>query len=192
VNRPSNVFNGSGTLIGEVDAQLVAYLMPHGFRTSDSTRYCQALQPNRKIDAVAVEVITIDDDVAKIYTHSKLETFILRVASIPLGHSSLDFDGTARRIYHAAELDQEAITHHLEDATCMLVDRRIETVPPMLPKKIERLLFIDFHEAAVSDNISGQDRRQPTLNMFLRHVVSRHRKQSPIFYLIYVKVTITG
>ena len=84
----------------------------------------------------------------------------------------MDLDRAARRIDYAAELHQEAVTHHLEDAPTVLGDGRIEELPSMLPKEIERVLFVDLHKTAIADHICGQDRRQSTLNMLLRHVVS--------------------
>ena len=105
----------------------------------------------------------------RVDAHAEFELPVLGHASVALGHAALDLDGTARGVEHAGELDQETVAHHLEDASAMPGDDRIEELAAMLAQAAQRLLFIGLHEAAVADHVGGQDGRQPPLYMLLRH-----------------------
>ena len=88
---------------------------------------------------------------------------------IALDHPALDFDGTARRVEHAIELDQEAVAHHLENAPAMLHDGWIEKLAAVQTKRTHRPFFIGLHEPAVTHDIRSQYSRQTTLNLLLGH-----------------------
>ena len=160
-------------LIRKVQLELVADLVADGRRTGDAAGRGEPLQPHRQVHAVAVEVVAVDDDVAEVDAHAKLEMPVLRHACVALGHAALDLDGTARGVEHAAELDQEPVAHHLEDAPAVPGDDRIEELAAMLAQAAQRLLFVGLHEAAVADNVGSQDRREPPFNKLLRHAALR-------------------
>src|SRR5260221_9657708 len=56
---------------------------------------------------------------------------ILGNAGIAVEHTALDIDGKAGSIDGAAELHQEAVTHHLEDAPLMLGNGGVKEFPAM-------------------------------------------------------------
>ena len=175
MHRMGDVLDGLVALVGEVQIEFVADLVAHRRRTGNAAGTGQTLQPDRHVHAVAIEIVAVDDEVAEIDAHAELEMAVFRNPGIALQHPALDFDGAARRIEHAAELDQEAVAHHLEDAPAMLGDGGIEELAAMLAKRAERQLFVGLHQAAVADHVGRQDCRQPTLNLLLVHSVSRHR-----------------
>ncbi len=90
-------------------------------------------------------------------------------AGVALRHAALDFDCAARGVEHAAELDQEAVAHHFEDAAFMFGDRRIEELAPVQFQGTQRALLIGLHEAAITHHVGGQYRRQPALNVLFAH-----------------------
>ena len=137
------------------------------------------LEPRRHVDAVAIEIVAIDDDVAEIDADAELDVPVFGNPGIALRHAALDFDGTARRIEDAAELDQKAVAHHLEDAPAMLGDGGIEELAAMLPKRAERSLFVGLHEAAVAHHVGGQDRRQSAMNVLFAHCRPAKRTDHP-------------
>ena len=105
------------------------------------------LEPRGHVDAVAIEIVAVDDDVAQIDADAKLDMPIFGDAGIALDHAALDLDGAARRVDDAAELDQEAVAHHLEDAAAVLGDRWLEELAPML---LERRSSVRSSLASIS------------------------------------------
>jgi hypothetical protein len=51
----------------------------HHARHHDTARLCQCLQPRRDIDAVAVDIALLYDDIAQVYPDAKSEPPILRL-----------------------------------------------------------------------------------------------------------------
>ena len=164
MHRLGDVLDGLLALIEELQFELVADLIAHHRRAGDAAGPSQAFEPRRHVDAVAIEVVAIDDDVAEIDADAELDVPVFRHPGIALGHAALDFDRAARRIEHAAELDQEAVAHHLEDAPAMLGDGRVEELAAMLAQRAHRALFIGLHEPAVANDVGRQYCRQPTLD----------------------------
>ena len=167
MHRLGDVLDGLLALIEELQFELVADLVAHHRRTGDAAGPRQPFEPRRHVDAVAIEIVALDDDVAEIDADAELDVPVFGNPGVALRHAALDFDRAARRIEHAAELDQEAVAHHLEDAPAMLGDGRIEELAAMLAKRAQRALFIGLHEPAVADDVGRQDGRQPALDLLL-------------------------
>ena len=66
-----------------------------------------AFQPRRDVDAVAEDVVALDDDVADIDADAKLDAPVLGDVGVALGHAALHLDGAAHGIDHAGEFDQQ-------------------------------------------------------------------------------------
>ena len=84
---------------------------------ADAARLGQALQPRRDIDAVAVEVVALDDDVAEIDADAQHDTPRLRqvrIRSAIIRRCSSTAHVTASTALR--ELDQHAVAHQLDDA----------------------------------------------------------------------------
>src|SRR5262249_39768632 len=76
----------------------------------------QSLDPRTDVDAVAIEVVALDDHVAEIDADAQLDAVIRRNTRIPLGNRLLHRDCAAHRIDDAGKLDQEAVAGGLDDA----------------------------------------------------------------------------
>ena len=84
-------------------------------------------------------------------------------------HRALDRDGALDRVDDAAELDQRAIAHHLDDAAVARRDGRVERLAPDLPQRGERAGLVGAHHAAVADDVGGEDRGKPSRDLLFRH-----------------------
>src|SRR5262245_14543389 len=126
MHRLGYVLDGLLALIDELQLKFVTQLVAHDRRTGDPAGPRQTFQPCRNVDAIAVEVVAVDDNVTQIYADAKLDVPVFGHTGVALKHAALDFDGAAGRIENATELDQKAVAHHLEDATAMLGDCGIE------------------------------------------------------------------
>src|SRR5689334_19526807 len=78
------------------------------------------------VDAVAIEVVALDDHVAEIDADAQFDAVVRGGAGVPLGHRLLHRDGTAHRIDDAGKLHQQAVAGGLDDAAVMLGDLRID------------------------------------------------------------------
>jgi hypothetical protein len=78
-----------------------------------------ALQPSSNVDAIAEDVVVVDDDVADMDADAELDHLILRHGGILLGHTALDFNRAAHGINGAGKLNQHTVTGRLDDAAAM-------------------------------------------------------------------------
>ena len=169
MHRLGDVLDGLFALIEELQFELVADLIAHHRRAGDAARPRQPLEPRRHVDAVAIEIVALDDDVAEIDADAELDVPVLGNSGVALRHAALDFDRAARRVKNAAELDQEAVAHHLEDAPAMLGHGGIEELAAMLAKRAQRALLVGLHEPAVANDVGRQDGGKSTFNAFRGH-----------------------
>jgi hypothetical protein len=102
-----------------------------GARDADAARRRQPLQPRRDVDAIAVNVAAIDDDVAEIGPDAKAQALLLGEVQIAFRHRALDFAGTTHSVDDAGKFRQHAVAGGLDDPAVMLADLRIDDVAQM-------------------------------------------------------------
>src|SRR5437868_11332978 len=86
-------------------------------RDADAAWRRQPLQPHRDIDAVAINVAAVDDQVTEIDADAKSQAAFLGKIQIAVDHRALDFAGAAHRVDHAGEFRQHAVAGGLDDPT---------------------------------------------------------------------------
>ena len=74
------------------------------------------LQTRGDVDAVAIDVVALDDDVAEIDADAKPDLPRFGGALIAIGHPALDHGSTLDGIDDAGELDERTVAHELDDA----------------------------------------------------------------------------
>ena len=93
------------------------------------------LDPGRDVDAVAKDILAVDDNVADIDPDPEPDRIDFGAAEIVLPNLSLDFDCATDGVNCAREFYQRAIAHELDNAARMGGDRRIDQ---LAPKGIQR------------------------------------------------------
>ncbi len=88
-------------------------MVAHRARDADAARSRQPLQPHRDVDAVAINVVAVDDHVAEIDFDAKAQALLLGEIQIAGGHRALDFGRTAHRVDDAGEFRQNAVAGRL-------------------------------------------------------------------------------
>jgi hypothetical protein len=78
--------------IVEAETQLVAHLVAHHARHQNAAGFGQSLQPRRDIDAVAKNVVAVDDHVADIDPDPEIDALVRGDVGVALEHAALDFD----------------------------------------------------------------------------------------------------
>ena len=144
----------------ELDAKLVPGVVIRRTRDDDAVRFADALQPGGDIDAIAVDVVAIDDDVAEIDADPERDPRVLGEGLTLDGDRTLDLHGAGHGIDHAGELDQRAVAHELHDAAVMVRDHRIDHIAAQRLEPGQGARLVEAHEAAVPHHVGGEDRDQ--------------------------------
>ena len=129
--------------IDEGDVHLALYVLLHTARYADAARLGERLQAGRHIDAVPENVCPLDNDVADVDANSEFDALFRRHRDIALSHAALDCDGAAHGFDDAGELRQQSVAGGLDNASAVLVDRRIDqrradarsAAPACLPRR---------------------------------------------------------
>ena len=167
-HRLSDVLEGlrSHIITGNLD---LAPNLPIGVvRQADASRLGNALKPRGDIDAVAEDVVIINDDVPDVNADPKFDPLVLRYRRILLGHTALDFNGTAYRIHGARKLDQHAVAGGLDDPPAIVGDGGVNEGLPDSLEPGQRAFLVYAHEAAITGDIRSQHRRQSSFHALAR------------------------
>jgi hypothetical protein len=148
--------------------QSVTDLITHRARDADAAGLGEGFEARRHVDAVAKDVVFLDDHVAQIDADAELHPPRRRDVRVASRHPPLDLDSAQHRIDDAVELDQHAIAGGLDDAAAVLRDSRIDELDPMGLETRERPRLVSLHQATVADHVSGDDSCEPAL--WSRHV----------------------
>ena len=93
---------------------------------ADAAWLGDSLEAGCDVDAIAENIVVVDDDVPDVNADAKFDPEFRRHGGVLLSHLSLDFHRTARRIDSTGEFDQHAITGGLDDATAVRGDPGID------------------------------------------------------------------
>jgi len=129
-------------------------------RDADAAGLRQCLQPRRDIDAVAVNVTAIGDDIAKIDPDPKRDSFVLGFHGSAVDHRPLDLDGAADSVDDTGEFHQHAVTGRLDDAPVMLPDFRIYELAAMRLQAVEGAFLVHSHQPRITGHVRCEDRRE--------------------------------
>ena len=151
------------------DRDLVAHLVRGGARYVDPAGLRQGLDPRRDVDAVAVDVVSIDDDVADIDPDTELDPPFGRAVGSVLGHQLLDFHGAGHGVDGASELDQRAVAHQLDHPARMTRHLRVDDCVAQRFEAGERSAFVGFHQTRIADDIESKYGGKPALNPLASH-----------------------
>ena len=138
-----------------------------------------AFQPGGDIDAVAENVVIVDDDVADMDADAKCDAAILRHGRIGLRHGALNVERAAHRVDRAGEFDQHAVAGRLDDAAAMFGDFRIDQRAPAVLESRQSSLFVASHEPAVTDDVCRKNGCETALHAGARHTSSSIETRTP-------------
>jgi hypothetical protein len=97
-HRPGDVLDLLLAQIIEGEVELVADMVVHRPRHADPAGLGQGFEAGGDVDAVAVDVVVVADDVAEIDADAEFDAPLGRHIGVALGHSLLHLDGAAHRI----------------------------------------------------------------------------------------------
>jgi len=169
LDRLGDVFQSPRTQFPESDGELAFNLVVNLAGNEDSAGLRDCFEARRHVDAIAEDVVPIDDDVADIYADTKFDPLLLRHFGIAFDHPVLNVDGTAHGIDDTPELHQHAVAGCLHDPSAMLLNFGIDEGSSVGFQLGQSALFVGAHETAVSSDIGGEDRCEPSFRTVLGH-----------------------
>ena len=164
--RAGDVLDGLLALVLERDVEAVADLdlVADRARHADAARLGQLLQARGDVDAIAEDVVVLEDHVAEVDADAELDPARRRHIRVAPRHPALDLDRTLHRVGDALKLDQEAVAGGLDDPAAVLGDRRVDQLEPVGPQARKRAGLVGLHQPAVADHVGGEDRGEPAFD----------------------------
>ena len=93
-------------------------------RDADPAGFRQRFEPSGDIDPVTMNVVAVDDDVAKIDADAPFDTGLGRLGASAI--AACHWDCATHRVDDAGELDEQPVAGGLDDAAVMPGDGRID------------------------------------------------------------------
>ena len=142
----------------ELEVEPVADIIADRLGHRDAARFGDAFEPCCDINAIAKDIVVIDDHVAKIDADAELNPPVFGYPRIANRHFALDLRGALDRIHNAGKFDQHAVAGQLDDSSLVFGDGRIDQLGAMGLEASQRADFIGAHQPAVADYVGGKDR----------------------------------
>ena len=159
-HRLGNVLESLRSHVVEGDIDLATDLSIGVIGQADPAGLGNALKASGDIDAVAEDIIVVDDDVSDVYPNAELDPEVLRHTVVLFSHAVLDSDRTARSIHRASEFNQHAVAGGFDDPAAMGGDGGVDEGRSNRFEPGQRAFLVDAHEAAIPGDIRRQHRCQ--------------------------------
>src|SRR6516165_8277602 len=156
-NWAVNILDPSISGVLEKKTRMPAQLFADGRGDRYPAGFGQPFEPGSNIDAVAVNIIFLGDNIARIDADAQLQ---LAVAGgiIAGGQTALDSDGAIHRVDGAVELNEEPVALAAEKSTLVQRDRWFDHGSDATGKPDVRAFLVDAHQTAIADDIGEKDR----------------------------------
>jgi hypothetical protein len=125
LHRAGNVLQDLLPKVVAANVDLAAEFPMNALRQTDTAGLGEVLDPRGDIDAVAENIIVVEDNVADMDADAELDPLLGRQDGILLCHLALDLDGAAHRVDGTGELHQHAVAGGLDDAAAMRGEGRV-------------------------------------------------------------------
>lgn len=155
-NRLGNVFQGLFAEIDDLDRDVSRGIGMHFLREADAAGRGDAFQPRGDVDAVAKQVVALNEHVADGDADAQQHVLLGPEGEVARPRRLLDLDGAANRIDRAGKFGEHGIAGHVEDAPVEGADQLGHRLLE-LGEARDRGLLVEGDEAAVTGDIRCQD-----------------------------------
>jgi hypothetical protein len=131
---------------------------------ADASGFGDPFQARGDVNAIAEDIVVVDDDVADVNSDAELDPEILRYMGILARRAALNFGRATRSIHHAGEFHQHAVARGLDDAAAMCGDGWIDEGFSDRLQPGQRSFLVGTHEAAIPGDIRSQYRCQSSFH----------------------------
>jgi hypothetical protein len=167
---PRDILEFLLTTILERGAELATHLPVGIVGHADAAGLGDTFEPRRNVDAVAVNIAFLDDDVANMDADSEFDALVLRQRCVTLDHTVLNFNSTPCGVDGACELDQDTIAGSLDDATAMIRDLGFQEFASMSIDPGQRTFFVGSHQSAVTGDVARKNSGKPSIDPVFGHL----------------------
>ncbi len=122
MHRSLDILDALLAEILEDEGQSLAERRAHRLRHADAARLRQRFQARRDIDAVAVDVLAIDDDLAEVHTDAEHDPVRLRQRRVARGELGLHARGAGQRVARRGELGEDGVAGVMHDVAAVTAD----------------------------------------------------------------------
>jgi len=105
-DRPRDVLEALLAEIREGEVEPACRVLLHPRRNADAAGLGQTFEPGRDIDAVAKDVVVLDDNIALVNAGAEVDAAVYRQRTIAIGQRRLQLGRTPHRVDDARKLDQ--------------------------------------------------------------------------------------
>ena len=126
-NRLGDILDAMAAERVVIEIELVPDLLVDGLGDANGARLGERLEPGGDVDAIAKDVVAIDDHVAKIDTDPELETPFRRDGVVDGTRCSLHLDGAVQRVDDARKIRQQAVARGADDPSAVRGDQRVDS-----------------------------------------------------------------
>jgi hypothetical protein len=133
-------------------------VVAHRPRDADPAGLGKGLQPCRHIDAVAKDVVALDDDVAEIDANAKPDAALVGYIGLAVNHPALHLGRTAHRVDDTRKFCEQSVAGMFDRAATVLRDLRVYQLVQMRPDAFVRARLVSAHQARIARHIGGEDR----------------------------------
>ena len=145
-DRAVDILDTYVAAIRETNVDPIADALVDDRGDADPTGLGERLQARGDIDAIAVDVVVFNDDIAKIDANSEHDSWLGRVFIRHRGAGALHRKRAVDSIDHAAELDDGTIADQLDDAAVVGGDGRVEDGLPVPFQGGQRTRLVGAHQ----------------------------------------------
>ena len=153
----------------ERKVELAAYLVVDLGRDADSAGAGERLDARRDIDAVAVDPVSLDHEVAEIDADPERHAALFGQFCIARSQFRLEGEGRFDRVYRAAEFRQNVVPRHVHDAAMLRCHNPGDDAAEFRQGAHGGELVV-AHQAAVARDIGAQYGGEPALHGAPRNV----------------------
>ena len=129
----------------------------HAARYANASGCRDLLKPGGDVDAVAEDVVALDDDVADVDADAEGYAPILGDLGGAVSHRRLHLDRAAHGIDHARELQQQAVARGLDDAPSVAGDCRVDHLLAKGFQRRQRAALVAAHQPRVARDVGRDD-----------------------------------
>ena len=163
-HRPRDVLQFLVAGIAKRRRHLALHLVVGSARQADAAGRGNAFEARGDVDAVAMDVVAVNDHVAQIDADAEFDAPLGRLRGIALGHRLLHAHGAGHRFDDAGEFEQEAVAGGLDDAAFVLGDLGVDQFAAQRLQAGQRAGFVLAHQPAVARNIGHENGGKPALD----------------------------
>ena len=120
-------------------------MIAHRLRNGNATRCANTFESCRDVNAIAVDIVAIDDHVAEIHADSKLDAPVIGGRRGALADLSLHLNRAGDGVHDARKFCKHAIAGKFDDATLVRRDLGVDQLAANLLQLRKRAGFVGAH-----------------------------------------------